>query len=497
MTLLPEIIASHTQAVLKSEKDSSWVEALREGNFTRALTELEREGLPNARERLWWIRSQLELKKVPLGVLTSPLEETFSEMKEDQALEELLVVTLLSIATDGFLRDQRRLALIMLTRAFQLVHTSIHFKSAEKETIRTELKTHLSKELHELKAQTETVPKKKLQVQKDYIHLLEMQLAEIEAIKIVASSKPEAALPQTPRKEKISKQFTSKSIIEHGTRDEIPVSAHAEIAASKNKANAMIVVGLVLSCAALLFFFWSRSREGLRDRLAMATKAPNSGELLAPEIHGFDFKSVGLITSPATSFENIQSSLDKLSKNEKSELPPPSSPPEVEVEKESSTDAATSTSKGEHRDAPKQEVAVLPEEDKKAPLLDPAKLSETKVEALGETFPSGSGVGGRVVRGPDGRLYGPPPHRSGGARELDGQELRGYEVNRFEPPKPYRTITETQVLEAPSLVAPSLSQLEANAKVQAVAQIGRWLEIRSTGGRVGYIYAQDAIAESN
>lgn len=97
----------------------------------------------------------------------------------------------------------------------------------------------------------------------------------------------------------------------------------------------------------------------------------------------------------------------------------------------------------------------------------------------------------------DGRTYGPPQivdPASGRSSEraLDGSPLRSYDVERYDPPQVYETLTATNVLASPSLLSASITRLDARTPIQVTAKMGFWLEIRSNEGRTGYIYAQDA-----
>jgi len=97
----------------------------------------------------------------------------------------------------------------------------------------------------------------------------------------------------------------------------------------------------------------------------------------------------------------------------------------------------------------------------------------------------------------DGRTYGPPQivdpaSGRGSERALDGSPLKSYEVERYDPPHVYETLTATNVLASPSLLSASITRLEAHTPIQVTAKMGFWLEIRSNEGRTGYIYAQDA-----
>jgi hypothetical protein len=127
----------------------------------------------------------------------------------------------------------------------------------------------------------------------------------------------------------------------------------------------------------------------------------------------------------------------------------------------------------------------------RTPELDAEKIAGTVVESLDEV----RGTISREMRvGPDGRIYGPPPGPSDGAnRSLDGSPMQPYEVKVFDRPVLYRTITSTNVLSAPSVLATAVARLESEATVQVTSRMGHWLEIESSGGRRGYIYAQNAV----
>jgi hypothetical protein len=102
-----------------------------------------------------------------------------------------------------------------------------------------------------------------------------------------------------------------------------------------------------------------------------------------------------------------------------------------------------------------------------------------------------------IRTGPDGRAYGSiqmndPLQGRDSEKALDGSPLRSYEVEKFDPPLVFETITGTNVLSAPSLLSPSITRLDAHTHIQVTARMGFWLEILSNHGRIGYIYAQDA-----
>jgi hypothetical protein len=78
-------------------------------------------------------------------------------------------------------------------------------------------------------------------------------------------------------------------------------------------------------------------------------------------------------------------------------------------------------------------------------------------------------------------------------KALDGSPLQAYEVERFNQPLIFKTIASTNVLSAPSVLGTAIARLDTNATIQVTSRMGQWLQVRSTGGRTGYIYAQDAV----
>ncbi len=70
--------------------------------------------------------------------------------------------------------------------------------------------------------------------------------------------------------------------------------------------------------------------------------------------------------------------------------------------------------------------------------------------------------------------------------------LNENDVEKFNPPLVFETISATNVLSAPTFFSPSIVRLQAQSLIEVTARIGVWLEIRSNAGQTGYILAQDA-----
>lgn len=132
--------------------------------------------------------------------------------------------------------------------------------------------------------------------------------------------------------------------------------------------------------------------------------------------------------------------------------------------------------------------------DAKIPPLDPERLGQMQVEDMGRQGPGVKVPGGLL--GGDGRQYGPPPKQTEGLIDpITKQPVQAYEVQQFPKPRIFRLLSRTIVLSAPSAVGVQVGQLEKGDKVEVVASMGSWLELRSAKGRPGYIYSQDAEPE--
>jgi len=146
-----------------------------------------------------------------------------------------------------------------------------------------------------------------------------------------------------------------------------------------------------------------------------------------------------------------------------------------------------------------ESLNVIPESGQNIPIK---KIPTAAVTAIPAPVDLGSSNKGAPVEEAspkvkaDGKLYGPvtaadPVAGKSMERSLDGSPLKSYEVQKFDPPELYRTITGTNVLNAPSLMAQSIGRLESGATVRVTSIMGQWTEIRSDAGRLGYIFLKD------
>jgi len=70
----------------------------------------------------------------------------------------------------------------------------------------------------------------------------------------------------------------------------------------------------------------------------------------------------------------------------------------------------------------------------------------------------------------------------------------GYPVQRFARPMPYAIIADTLVFPRPSLRGQPLQKLRIGDEILVDAKIGYWLRLRSQNNRAGFVLAQDAKA---
>lgn len=474
-----------------------WRAELQRGEFEDALRIIEDRLAhdPDSLEtRLWWVRCQLELGALPLSALTSPLQEIAEQLKLEPQLRQLSRKTYLFLGSRLLGRGQSRLAVLMLERAEEFADDGDADTAAMREVYRQALAAELERAKSRFEAPS-------------YIREVEQKLKDNPSIKqrsSVAPTDPESG--ETPAysvngKAK-SRLLSSKTVLEHGSAaiseadgasselsftSEEPPDPSAE-APKRAKLAPAIFVLLLLALAGGSWFLWGPDGDGLDARLAMRAELVADDHLRLPPLPvGVPAESPGL--------DALRSRLDRLAGKLEPGARPEQEGAEVDLAQLEKAPPIPSPQPPATQNASAQGIEPLPpsrqEVQAKTPLLDPERLAKVQVEDGGGRH-RGMPIDGRYARGPDGRLYGPGIGRPEG-KALDGSRLQAYEVEEFQEPVLYKTLAATDVLEAPSSLAPAIDRIDANAKIQVVSRMGNWLELRSTGGRRGYIYAQDAI----
>jgi len=528
----PEFSDSLIAFLAKSRKatsgSDSWSESYRKRDFLTALSAVETaisESPDSVECRLWWTLIQLEIGSVPLGALASPLVELLPALRENRELSELAIHVALSLAGKLSERGQLRLGATLAEAAYELGTESDEISAQEKEDLRNYSIHYYEEELSRARNRRES---------KEYIARIEKRIEERKSLAL--------SLPSETKKPRTRKNsLNSKALFEQALSQEIDDSKKVDSAVTPAVSDGGGAMGVqskeslstkdehgsfepfvldhspkrwrpfvTLSAGAALLLvplIWGKQlREFFHPTvfgepgllLAMNTSGPALGTPLMPslELNGHDVLS--------RKMQNINSSLAQVGERLRNIGEKPAADSEVDQAALAASEQQLSKveKKSEDElvplDGPKQPVEARLD-PRKTPRLEPNEVKNTPVEDLGRA-PLPRDEAPQLKVGADGRLYGPPSdqdpaagNRSSEARALDGSPLRSYEVHDFSNPKLYRTIVATNVLSAPSLLSVAVTRLEPNTSIQVVSHMGQWLELRSTQGRRGYIFAQDAV----
>jgi hypothetical protein len=220
-----------------------------------------------------------------------------------------------------------------------------------------------------------------------------------------------------------------------------------------------------------MYVFSSPDLNTLPQRLAIAEASPLQFSPIVPDPESGRTTQASVNDS---SLDEVDERLKKLALSADSpssqERTAEAAPPNGEID-EGALDPSSARRLPANTDDELVSMSNLPDAENEiqrnnVPTLDPGRFSTTRVEDVGTS--------GRKTPAPE------------------TAPLASTEAENYDPPRLFRTITPTEVLAAPSLLAKSLARLEAETPVHVTRKMGHWLELRSTGGNVGYIYAQDA-----
>jgi hypothetical protein len=434
--------------------DLPWSAELARRDFSGALAKIDAHLVSNPEDiaaRLWWVQCQAEIGSVPATALSAPLEEIFPKLLEENRLFEGSVAAFLRVSERLLERGQTKLAVVLLERAYDFASKGRSFPGE----VRTEIHESLRSTLRAERERAELKRESRL-----YLDSLDRKLAEF------TEKKEESPAPVFT---KPSSRLSAKSVLESALAERGAAAVESVPSTSRHTRQALLIflLGGLMILLGLIYSKIFSSAEPAEERLAVNRLPSGYPALVLPEP----------VLSEGLSLDSVSKRLERMKKEEVAAPPTPgpgfpSAPPPVWTPVQ-----------------PEPRVRLSLEERRKLPEMNPDKLAGAVVESLGD----GSGRNpAPVVTGPDGRSYGPPPALTG-SRSLDGSQLQPVEVQQLPTPKVYRVIAPTSVFSAPSVVAQSVARLERDAKVQVVAKLGKWLELRSTGGRRGYIYAQDAV----
>lgn len=453
---------------------STWSELFTNKRYSEALAEVETE-LSNSPQsllaKLWWVRCQLAIGKVPFMALTAPLEEAYDSLRSSADLHPLSVQTYVEVATSLAAKKQYRISIHLLERALNFLDAN----NAGSVPLRRSMHNTLAELINE-----EILRAEKSRESKQYLQTLN-------------------------DKQKMFAQWVTK---EDGNSTHIGaplVEQQIEKSEAYNR-HRLIGLGLLAICAiaALAYGLFTPHESGppLEARAALRLDTQQPPDAVPPQIQpilagtekgthevvtqlravGDRLKNIGVGQSGAAESSSSSETAPEVDKQSMQE----NFKPETSA-------TATSESYDPSSFGDVKPSLPPPAKDDKAPLLDPDKLANRSVEVIGD---SGRKVSvEKLEHTPEGRVYGPPrdtPEEAEGKKDLRGNPVKSYPVDKFGSPRQYRTLTATDVLSQPSYVARPLARLDRGATVDVVSRMGEWLEIRSAAGRVGYILAQDA-----
>ncbi len=491
---------------LELKADSpQYLRSIEDGNYIAALEEVEKqltETPKDVRARLFWVECQLREGQVPVTALITPLEEIIDDIRKTDNLLLQSTLTYLRAAIVLYDRGQSRLSVTVMQWANEFAESSNKLTKEELMQLRSFYLSSLEEEIDKAATRRES---------KAYIEGLKKEFSELQKKYKSASN---ARLKKTSSKKR--RVFNSKSIIQEANSKDAEETESLE---SKHREGLSFTGVLIwfLSLTVLAFggFYLFENYYPLIDyqeidnRLAMSASTP-SVELDLPILKKHLARIPEKKSDDGSSFDGVKKRLNQLQQVAKT----------AEQKKEGKTTKPYKKSgmpKGVRKDLAAQIQADMERERKRleakrnkeiqenTPSLDPNHFKNTPIQELEPgknkhrredlNISRQSMADLHIAR--NGRVYGKPLdgdlNGSVGVSPIDGSPVAAIEVYEYKETTYFRTITGTEVFSRPSLLANSLAHLEPDAKIQVVAKIGEWLELVSTGGRRGYIYAQDAV----
>ncbi len=467
-------------------QDTSWSENIlkddpSKDDFKAALEKIElalESDSKNPELKLWWIRCQLEVGTLPLAALAAPLNEIAPEVQERQDLQALGCSTFVKAAISFFFREQLRLGVHMLRQANEFVDS---LDSSQANLLLTQSRIVVTDEVENAPLRREE--KSYLSELGDFASFLDQKLTSISKHSNGAADRPEQTTSTR------SAILNSKSILDEAKNNDNvsdlpdsnlkPVSPGNRKIVQGDTGTGLRLFGILflLGLLGVFLFAWKYvfhdpAQGTVVERLAAVTLDLETPQLITPSPESFsgaggDAESIIL--------DSVSSRLENLSRDPKGNNKQDPAKNEVDQEALKPENGNTLPNSDDElvsmTNLPPARNAIT---DNNIPEITPDRFANTKVNDVGTS--------GRKAHAD-----------SGGSNKSNNASQPSQPKNQtFNPPKLYRTITPTEVLSAPSLLAKSLARLEINTPVHVTKKMGHWLELRSTGGRTGFIYAQDA-----
>ncbi|OVE80110.1 hypothetical protein BVY02_01330 [bacterium J17] len=499
----------------------AWSEPFKASNFQQALKEVQ--GIlntdPNNLEaRLAWVACQVELKNVPAAALTSPLQEIKPRVQEleanseptSQPIMDLAINTYLAVAERLVSNSNFRTTALTMEEALSL----LELRKVNGDSV-TKLQQSLAIVLQEEISQAEDKDKPIEHVQslQTKLEALKASIAEFEA-ENKAENKAKSKAKNKPDEEPDTNQSNTDNhlaseVISEQTEDKkstfFPLLGKLSLVALG--AVLMLVLGLLPRNT----FFGSSASTPTLEQISASNTADaamndKQSEQTSAEATTASQNANNKAASPQTAkakdsrLAALSERLNKLINKSGDAAEPKTeerlaADPEVDQEtlaamNQQAANTDNSSERETDQDSGVEKFPAKPNDNNKTPSIDPKLLSKNEVKSLGVA--EGLSKHTKLSKHANGRLYGPPPSLKDSVT-LQGQPVRPMMVEEYRNAKLYMTIVSTRVLAAPSMLSKPITTLSPDTKVYATSKMGQWLEIRSSGGKRGYIFAQDVV----
>lgn len=448
-------IDSHEYALEHSKDiyEQNWFQAIKQKDFNSALQTLEEKSEHSIVEKLWWIRCQLNLKLLPSSTLVTPLEEAYEKIDERSTL--LAASTYLNASKSLIKSKQTRLAVLTSRKALELLKES---------EIAEVYKESLEKELEDANNKKQSTK---------YISELEDELKKLSNIGLIEKPRERYTLDKASNKE-----IANNNELEDAETNSKKQIQRADKKTKKKKKSfplGYILAGLFFMLLGLSYNFIFTKESSLLTNIDYNIKVPNP---IAP-------KSDISQNSKVEELELTSSDLNQAKLNEVEQritsIQTENEIVEQEVSKDTVEDSKVVDSVVEDSE---QGPPSYTENKNTQDYSNDIDLEPIPREKIPDVQPR------RNTQRPE--LIDQSPRRVAPTLPKSSRGIKAYDVERFDPPLKYKTITSTEVLSAPSLLSNSLARLKTDTHVLVIRRMGLWLEIQSTQGSIGYIYAQDA-----
>ena len=456
--------------IISKSKDSDilYVKQWNSSLGTDALKNVEAsllEDTNNIFHKIWWILINLDSTQIPVTSLIPSLRESFFKYRE---LDLHFYVGLESVSTITKKLFQKKdfYAAVLL-----LAETAKHIKSCGARRLDQEVSDFYDLCLSIIELQIKDLEKTPSNHQK--VENLKLTLSELVLNEEITEKKSELPDIEIEHSSILNKRAETKG----GTLEIPPEDLKPIRSPNLLFLPLLILILLIFGAGYVSYKFILFPKPGLLE----ISSAPI-----------FKFSKNGLVPPKALDqiAYNKQNSLSDLNQRLSSLNTPPTPPKIANTPQVNSTLPSTNSNiklpkatLGTHSNIP---------DDKSYKPNELPKLSSTS-----DLFPPEDlGTGRATTSIPKPKV---DPQSPFGTPPLDAKDLYGNPVKPTEVKKLknnfYVTIVPTRVYSSPSITSSAFDKIDRDTRIEVSAILGRWLEIKSNSGKLGYIYKSDAIAE--